>query len=190
MLRFWDFCALGVSAVRFCCEVMSGIARAGGLRPIQSRARCPRSRDGRSAAWRRDARAPRHWRDALRAGATLTLPGEQLVRRGRSAACGRDACAPRGAGRCCCGRDACAPRQWRDALRAGATPAHPGSGGMRCMQTRRPRSQGSSSCGAVAALRAGATPAHPGVQGCATRSRAPALPDACSDKPVPHQGGR
>jgi hypothetical protein len=145
---------------------------------------------GRSAACRRDACAPRHWRDALRAGATLTLPGEQLVRRGRSAACGRDACAPRGAGRCCCGRDACAPRQWRDALRAGATPAHPGSGGMRCMQTRRPRSQGSSSCGAVAALRAGATPAHPGVQGCATRSRAPALPDACSDKPVPHQGGR
>jgi hypothetical protein len=105
----------------------------------RSRARCPRSHDGRSAA---------------------------------------------------CRRDACAPRQWRDALRAGATPAHPGSGGMRCMQTRRPRSQGSSSCGAVAALRAGATPAHPGVQGCATRSRAPALPDACSDKPVPHQGGR
>jgi len=105
----------------------------------RSRARCPRSHDGRSAA---------------------------------------------------CRRDACAPRQWRDALRAGATPAHPGSGGMRCMQTRRPRSQGSSSCGAVAALRAGATPAHPGVQGCATRSRAPALPDARSDRPVLHRGAR
>jgi hypothetical protein len=120
----------------------------------RSRARCPRSHDGRSAA------------------------------------CGRDACAPRGAGRCCCGRDACAPRQWRDALRAGATPAPPGSGGMRCMQTRRPRSQGSSSCGAVAALRAGATLALPGVQGGATRSRASASPDACSDRPVPHRGAR
>jgi hypothetical protein len=76
----------------------------------RSRARCPRSHDGRSAACRRDARAPRQWRDALRAGATPAYPalhagatpappGEQLVRRGRSAACGRDARAPRGAGR-------------------------------------------------------------------------------------------
>jgi hypothetical protein len=111
---------------------------------------------------------------------------------GRSAACGRDARALRGAG-------------------------------MRCVRARRLRSQGGSSCSAVAALHADETPAYPGLhagatlalpglhagatlalpglhasatlalpgmQGGATRSRAPALPDACSDKPVPHQGGR
>ncbi len=50
----------------------------------------------------------------------------------------------------------------------GAKP--PEGAGMRCMRARRPRSQG--------------------VQGCATRSRAPASPDACSDRPVPHQGAR
>ena len=85
----------------------------------RSRARCPRSHDGRSAACRRDARAPRQWRDALRAGATPAYPalhagatpappGEQLVRRGRSAAHGRDARAP-----VIRGRDARAPRAAR-----------------------------------------------------------------------------
>ena len=91
----------------------------------RSRARCPRSHDGRSAACRRDARALRQWRDALHADETPAYPG----------------------------------------LHAGATPAYPG-------------------------LHAGATPALPGGQGCATRSRAPASPDVCSDRPVPHQGGR
>ena len=109
------------------------------------------------------------------------------------------------------GHDALAPMMVA-ALHAGATPAPPGSGGMRCVRARRLRSQGGSSCSAVAALHAdetpaypglhagatpaypglhaGATPALPGGQGCATRSRAPALPDVCSDRPVPHQGGR
>ena len=103
------------------------------------------------------------------------------------------------------GHDALAPMMVA-ALHAGATPAPPGSGGMRCVRARRPRTQAVEGCAACRrdahAPRGAARAARSqrcvrarrlrtqAVEGCATHSRAPALPDACSDKPVPHQGGR